>query len=377
MKTLRLCGWAVIFTATLLLAACDSHDPRVADSDVMSGPDTTMSQTEMQTHEDSAIVISQDWLDERERAVEQRELALEQREDSAIVISQDWLDERERAVKQRELALEQREDSPIVISQDWLDERESAVEQRESGLEQHENELVIMQAWFDEHELQLAKRDADLDRRENSLAINQAWLNERETRLARQDDMVAFRQALVGGRETRLAQQDDMMEFRQALVSGRIMSLGKTVERDPRSFKLAGADSTLDKAETSPVRVEEGRCYASVVYPAEYKTVAVIKPIEVPKGENLPVLYQAVTEKVKVTDEQTRWEEILCEQEMTDCRVFEIQRSLTRGGYNPGPIDGIISQQTMAAVKAFQKDFNLTVADHLTVETVNALDANF
>jgi hypothetical protein len=364
----------------------------------MSGPDTTMSQTEMQTHEDSAIVISQDWLDERERAVEQRELALEQREDSAIVISQDWLDERERAVKQRELALEQREDSPIVISQDWLDERESAVEQRESGLEQHENELVIMQAWFDEHELQLAKRDADLDRRENSLAINQAWLNERETRLARQDDMVAFRQALVGGRETRLAQQDDMMEFRQALVSGRetrlaqqddmmefrqalvsgrIMSLGKTVERDPRSFKLAGADSTLDKAETSPVRVEEGRCYASVVYPAEYKTVAVIKPIEVPKGENLPVLYQAVTEKVKVTDEQTRWEEILCEQEMTDCRVFEIQRSLTRGGYNPGPIDGIISQQTMAAVKAFQKDFNLTVADHLTVETVNALDANF
>ena len=334
MKKTRISGWAVIFTVTFLLAACASHDPRVADSDVMSGPDTTMSQTVMQVHEDSAIIISQDWLDERERAVEQRELALEQREES-----------------------------PIVISQDWLDERESAVEQRESGLEQHENALVIMQAWFDEHELQLAKRDADLDRRENSLAINQAWLNERETRLAQN--------------VSDLTKQDDMMEFRHAFVSGRVMPLGIKVERDTRSFKLAGADSTLDKAESSPVRVEAGRCYASVVYPAEYKTVAVIKPIEVPKGENMPTLYQTVTEKVKVTDEQMRWEEILCEDHMTECRIIEVQRALEMGGYNPGPIDGVIGQQTIAAVNAFQKDFNLTVANYLTIETVKALDANF
>lgn len=141
--------------------------------------------------------------------------------------------------------------------------------------------------------------------------------------------------------------------------------------------KLAGADSTAVKEGSVDVKLESGRCYASVVFPAEYKTVAVVKPIEVPKGENLPVLYQTVTEKVKVTDEQTRWEEILCQQELTDCRIFEIQRSLTRGGYNPGPIDGIVGQRAMAAVKAFQKDFNLTVTDHLTIETINAQDANF
>ena len=363
MKKTRISGWAVIFTVTFLLAACASHDPRVADSDVMSGPDTTMSQTVMQVHEDSAIIISQDWLDERERVVEQRELALEQREDSPIVISQDWLDEREMTVEQRELALEQREDSPVVISQDWLDEREMTVEQRAFGLEQRENALVIRQAWLDEHELRLARRGSDLDRQENLLAINQAWLNERETRLAQN--------------VPDLTKQDDMMEFRQALVSGRVMSLDRTVNRDPRSFKLAGADSTLGKAESSPVRVEAGRCYASVVYPAEYKTVAVIKPIEVPKGENMPTLYQTVTEKVKVTDEQMRWEEILCEDHMTECRIIEVQRALALGGYNPGPIDGVIGQQTMAAVNAFQKDFNLTVANYLTIETVKALDANF
>lgn len=43
----------------------------------------------------------------------------------------------------------------------------------------------------------------------------------------------------------------------------------------------------------------------------------------------------------------------------------------------PGPIDGIVGRQTMTAVNAFQKDFNLTVADDLTIETVKALDANF
>ena len=54
-----------------------------------------------------------------------------------------------------------------------------------------------------------------------------------------------------------------------------------------------------------------------------------------------------------------------------------IQRVLYRGGYNPGPTNGSVGRQTMAAVNAFQKDFNLTVVDYLTIETVRAVDANF
>jgi len=280
MKSLRVCGWAVIFTVTFLLAACAPQRAGVADTSMTSGPDTSITQPEEQT----------------------------------------------------------------------------------LSLMRDENALVIRQAWLDERESQLNKRAEELNRRENALSINQAWLNERETRLAQKiPDLTA---------------QDDMLAFRDAWLDERETHVGITAGSSG-FVKLAGADSSVAKTEPSPVRIESGRCYASVVFPAEYKTVAVVKPIEVPKGENLPVLYQTVTEKVKVTDEQTRWEEILCEQEMTDCRIFEIQRSLTRGGYNPGPIDGVIGQQTMAAVKAFQKDFNLTVADQLTIETVNALDTNF
>jgi hypothetical protein len=280
MKTLRVFGWAVIFTVTLLLAACAPHTSKVADTDTMSGPDVTMTQPEEQMQ----------------------------------------------------------------------------------TLERRENALVIRQAWLDERELRMNQRESGLDVKENALAINQAWLNERETRLAqgvpdltRKGEALAFKQVWF----------DDQEQLA-------IMESGAT-----ESIKLAGADSTFAKAGSSPIKVEGGHCYASVVYPAEYKTVAVVKPIQVPKGENLPVLYQSVTEKVKVTDEQTRWEEILCEDSLTACRVMEVQRALYRGGYNPGPIDGIVGQQTMAAVNSFQKDFNLTVANHLTVETVKALDANF
>ena len=60
MKTLRFFGWAVIFTVTLLLAACASHTPKVADTDTMSGPDLTMTQPEeqMQTLERRANALA-------------------------------------------------------------------------------------------------------------------------------------------------------------------------------------------------------------------------------------------------------------------------------------------------------------------------------
>lgn len=281
MKSLRICGWAAVFTVTFLMAACASQRAGVADTSMTSGPDTSISQHEKQT----------------------------------------------------------------------------------LTLEREKNALVIQRAWLDERELQLDKRTEEMNRRENALAINQAWLNERETRLAL--------------KVPDLAGQDEMFAFREAWLAERDSRMGIEAGSSIGYLKLAGADSAAAREGTTPIRVESGHCYARVVFPAEYKTVAVVKPIEVPTGENFPVRYQTVTEKVKVTDEQTKWEEVLCKSEMTDCRVFEIQRALYRGGYDPGPIDGVVGQKTMAAVKAFQKDFKLTVADHLTVETVQALDTNF
>jgi hypothetical protein len=184
MKKLNLCGWAVIFTVTLLLAACASHTPTVATTDMTSGPDATITQPETQTQ----------------------------------------------------------------------------------MLERQRNELVINQAWLDEREMRLDRREAFLDRRENALAINQAWLTERETRLA---------QGVPD-----LTQQGEILAFKEAWLDEREMLVEQMEARAAGSFKLAGADSspvtvgTPIIAETPRTRVEAGRCYAAVVYPAEYKTVA-------------------------------------------------------------------------------------------------------
>lgn len=285
MKTLKVFGWAVIFTVTLLLAACASHTPEVANTDTMSGPDLTMTQSESQ----------------------------------------------------------------------------------QQMVERRENALVIREAWLDERKSQLDQRELDVERQENSLAINEAWLNELGTRTASQADLMSLEQDWLNMGEPRFAQVTQDLTRQEE-----IYTYNQKAWRDDQEMRLAQS-----MASPTRTRVEAGRCYANVVFPAEYKTVAVLKPIEQPAGENKPVLYQTVTEKVKVTDEQTRWEEILCEERMTECRINEVQRALSRGGYNPGPIDGVVGHQTMAAVNKFQHDFNLTVTDQLTIETVKALDTNF
>lgn len=228
------------------------------------------------------------------------------------------------------------------------------LDEQKQKLAQEDNALAINQAWLDEREIQLDQREADLKRQENALAINQAWLNERETRLAEGDQD--------------LTRKEDILAFKQAWLEERETLVEKMESRSASSIELAGTGSP--KAET-------GRCYASVFIPAQYRTVAVTKPIEVPKGENMPRLYQTVTEQVNVSDERMSREEILCETDITPTRVVEIQRLLQRAGYNPGPLDGVVGKQTMAAVNDFQKNSNLTVANYLTVETVKALGTNF
>ena len=106
--------------------------------------------------------------------------------------------------------------------------------------------------------------------------------------------------------------------------------------------------------------------------------VAVTKPIELPKGESsMPAISQAVTEQVKVTEESMGWKEILCETTVTPGMVSEIQQALAGAGFNPGPIDRVIGEQILAAINAFQKEHNLTVASHLTIETVKTLGVDF
>jgi PBP1b-binding outer membrane lipoprotein LpoB len=56
----------------------------------------------------------------------------------------------------------------------------------------------------------------------------------------------------------------------------------------------------------------------------------------------------------------------------TPAEVRKIQQALLDAGFNPGPVDGLIGQKTMAALESFQKQKGLAVG-HITKETLQAL----
>ncbi len=112
-----------------------------------------------------------------------------------------------------------------------------------------------------------------------------------------------------------------------------------------------------------------------VKVPAKYKTVTVkelVTPAQT-KTIEIPAVYTTVTRKEKVSDGHMEWRSILCKTNMTRGKVAEIQRALKAKGFDPGPIDGVIGSQTMAAVNAFQRKNNLPVDKYLNIETVKAL----
>ena len=115
----------------------------------------------------------------------------------------------------------------------------------------------------------------------------------------------------------------------------------------------------------------------TVAIPAEYGTVKVRKLVE-PARENritIPAEYQTVTKTEKVGDGRLEWRPILCETNVTPDIVTRIQRALQAKGHNPGPIDGVIGADTMAAVRSFQKANGLA-SGQLTMETLKALDVS-
>ena len=112
-----------------------------------------------------------------------------------------------------------------------------------------------------------------------------------------------------------------------------------------------------------------------VTIPAKYQTVSVTKLVSPAQEKKIviPATYQTITKQVKTSEGQMEWREILCQTNMTENRITDIQRALKSKGFNPGPIDGVIGSQTMAAVNSFQAKNNLPADKYLNIATVKAL----
>lgn len=112
----------------------------------------------------------------------------------------------------------------------------------------------------------------------------------------------------------------------------------------------------------------------TVDIPAEYKTVKVNKVAAAASTRtiDIPAEYATVTKRVQVSDGSIAWKPILCETNTTPGVVKNLQRALKTAGHNPGPIDGVIGTQTVAAIKGYQQEKGLPTGG-ITIATLKSL----
>ncbi len=146
----------------------------------------------------------------------------------------------------------------------------------------------------------------------------------------------------------------------------------KRVVKTPASVREVEIPATY-KTVKRRVVVEPAKT-VGVDVPAQYKTVKVRRLAEKPQERriDIPAEYQEVSDRVLVSEGQLEWRPILCETNTTPDVVRKLQLALRDAGHNPGPIDGVLGRETMAAVNAYQKANGLA-SGQLTMETLRKL----
>ena len=121
-------------------------------------------------------------------------------------------------------------------------------------------------------------------------------------------------------------------------------------------------------------KVTSPASFRSVEIPAEYKTIKVLKLASPAQEERIeiPAQTQKVVKQTKVTDERLEWKPVLCQTNMSAKIITDVQRALSKSGFSPGPIDGVIGTETMHAVDEYQRRKGLPRGG-LTLTTLKAL----
>ncbi len=151
----------------------------------------------------------------------------------------------------------------------------------------------------------------------------------------------------------------------------------KTIER--RVVDKPAATRLIPVAAVTETRtrrvIDQPASVREETIPAVFRTVS-RQVIDVPaslKEYEVPAQYETLSYQVKLSDASTQRRAVLCETNATPAKIQEIQRALQTAGFNPGPINGVLRDQTMKAVNQYQQSKGLPVDGFLNLETVKAL----
>ncbi len=120
--------------------------------------------------------------------------------------------------------------------------------------------------------------------------------------------------------------------------------------------------------------MKSGPTTQEVEIPAKYKTVRVQKLVEPAKETKIeiPAKTEELTRRTVTSEAKLEWREILCETNIRAGTVQALQRALKDAGHNPGPIDGVVGRETLAAVASYQQKKGLPTGG-LTMATLDSL----
>lgn len=116
-----------------------------------------------------------------------------------------------------------------------------------------------------------------------------------------------------------------------------------------------------------------GRFVAKTV-PAEISTVDVVKMVSkaVSTPYKEPAAFETVERKIIVSEGRIEWQPVLCQVNFSEDIIAQVQQALTREGFEPGPVDGIMGRGTTNAISLYQKA-NQLADGGLTIQTLEKL----
>lgn len=150
----------------------------------------------------------------------------------------------------------------------------------------------------------------------------------------------------------------------------------KTVTRtikEPDTFRTVDVPA-VTKTVTRQV-VDRPASTREVTVPEQYKTITKTVEVEPAREVVTPIeaQYRTITTQVEKSPARTEYASILCATNATNSKIREIQMALKSKGFNPGPIDGVVSTSTMGALNAFRRANAMDVSNFVTVDTLKAL----
>ena len=114
--------------------------------------------------------------------------------------------------------------------------------------------------------------------------------------------------------------------------------------------------------------------FESKEVPAVYQDKAVEKLLTAASFTSTPIteISTSFDTRTKITDSHFEWRPVLCETNVTDNLIADLQSALIDKGYDLELTPGVISTETFKAVEVFQEEVNLPQGG-LTIATLEAL----